>query len=169
MVIRGGAVRDNAGMGLGTSAGAVLALSNVLVEHNGWAGIIMDGGEATLNGCTIRDNGTAGLSDGGGIRGRSGAKLALMDTTIAGNTGTGVEMRDLCVVLMNRSAVTGNTGAGVMLGSLSFLESSNAPNTVSNNGGWGLTCSPSARYRDYQALSMSGNALGNIAASCTPE
>jgi hypothetical protein len=168
VVMRGGAVRNNGDMGLGTSRGALFSLSNVIVEHNAWTGIAMTGGEMTLDSCTIRYNGTAG-TPGGGIAGLSGAKLTLRDTTIADNAGTGVEMRDLSAIVMNRTTVTGNTGSGITLGSLSFLASSNASNTVSNNGRWGLTCVLSSRYRDYGAFSMSGNAFGDIAESCTPE
>lgn len=164
----GGAVRDSNG-GLIVTMGGVLYLRGVVVENNGWLGIGLDSGEADLEGCVVRGNGTGHGNDSGGIRGRTGAGLELQDTTVEGNHGEGIEMRDRSVVLMNRSLVTGNEGHGILLGTLSMLESSNAPNTVTNNAGWGLTCAPSARYRDYGAFAMSGNTQGDISASCIPE
>jgi hypothetical protein len=76
-------------------------------------------------------------------------------------------MRDRAVVLINRSIVTGNDADGILLGPLSMLESSNAPNTMTNNRGWGLTCAASARYVDYSAFDV-GQQLGQYQWSVRP-
>jgi len=168
VVMRGGAVQNNADIGVGVGMGGLVSLSDVVVEDNGWAGLSIAGGQATLSNCKVRNNGSV-ISGGAGITGLSGARLHLSSTTIANNVGNGVEMRDLSSLLMNQSTITGNAGHGIILGSLSFLASSNSPNAVTNNTKYGLTCAASARYRDYEAFVMSGNLLGDIAGSCTPE
>jgi hypothetical protein len=167
--VSGGTLRDNQA-GLAVTMQGNATVDEVLLENNSWLGIVMDGGDVIVSNSVIRQNGLTFPGGGaGGIRARSAGRLFVQNTTIEDNGHNGIEARDLSQVLLNRTTIQRNQGDGIILGSLSFLESSNAPNTVSGNGGFGLSCVPSARYRDYSAFVMSGNTKGNLAPGCTPE
>jgi hypothetical protein len=68
--MRGGGVR-NSGAGLLVGMGGVLSLRDVVIENNEWVGIVLDSGEADLEGCVVRGNGTGHATGAGGIRGRT--------------------------------------------------------------------------------------------------
>lgn len=134
------------GGGIYNAAGAVLSLNGVIVNGNktihnnpGYgAGIYVDGGNVTLNGCTISSN--EGENQGGGIYINSGTVYA-NNSKITGNkakahnTGGGVYLKGGSFTLENGS-ITGNLGTkdnqNLMKGAGVFVESNATFQLVGN-------------------------------------
>lgn len=113
------------------------------VGGNG-GGVLVDGGNLTLNNCQINNNETdfgGGNSGGGGAIVFSGSTLTITNSTINGNTaevdGGGVANRGGTIFLTN-TTITGNTaprGGGVSIdgGTATILNSTISGNSTGNS------------------------------------
>lgn len=160
VMVSGGAVEDNANIGILVGAGT-LETYDATIRDNGWAGLVVEpGGSAQLSGGSVNANGS-GIGTRGGV-------VGLRGVSVQGNRGLGIEARNSANLLLFGTTVADNLGSGISLGDVSFAEFSGDPVVVTGNGGWGFRCDPSpavAQYRDYGALSASGNFEGDI--DCT--
>ncbi len=165
--VLGGEITSNGGTGAGTNGG-VLRLDGAIISGNVGTGIgVGYGGSAFLNGCTIGSNGSGAFAIGG--------TLVVENTTISSNAGRGIEARNVSTVKLGSSTVAFNQGDGILLDDVSFMEVSGGMTHVTNNSGWGLSCSPEpalAHCKVYSSsLSVSDNGPSggtptNISSSC---
>lgn len=111
--------------GIRITNGSTPLISNSTITGNSMrgkgAGILIDGGAATIDGCTISGNGSTYESGGGVYIANGTAPIVIADSSISGNTtkynGGGLYVQNSTVQLTNVS-VTGNrstesTGGGV--------------------------------------------------------
>ena len=93
----------------------------------------------------IDNNGTAGEASSGGIFASNGTYLNLLNGQVTGNKGPGVQVEDTASARLFHMTISGNTGYGIMAGALSVVEV--GANTVRNNGGVDLFCTPNGHGR----------------------
>jgi hypothetical protein len=130
-------IENNAGVGLAATAGSnvnVIPLNtstNPIIRTNG-VGIQVADNSHVQTVATVQNNSADGIQvfRGSNIR-------LLVGTVVSGNGGRGVFLRDSSG-LFSQSSIIGNTGSGVNLGPLSFAQFSGT--TVSGNGSPDVNC-----------------------------
>jgi len=119
------------GLGIASTDGAELSLSNCIIERNVDQGVFVFGPGAsfTMDGCVVRKTVPDALGQGGyGISMSSGTTASVSRSLINGNTGMGVASYDIGSALYLDSTVVKNTnlspdglhGRGVEIGMGSF-------------------------------------------------
>ena len=144
MVLSGGIVDGNAALGTGAggiSNAGTLTMSQVRVSSNsapedGGGVFNSETGTLTATRCTVEGN--AAGTWGGGIRNFGAANV--MDTTVSHNTaqgGTGISNRPGAWMALTNSTVSGNGGSGISNWSTLTLASVTVSgNSIYNDGGW---------------------------------
>ena len=133
-------------------------------------------GAVTIDSCQIRDNGSVGISTGGGdaggshvftftgnivsnnvgdgIQGLANGTQTISDNAVSGNSGNGIRTRGNGTYTISDNIISGNTGRGINAANTTHHITDN---TISSNGG-GIQISESGNY------TITGNSItGNTA------
>jgi len=135
----------------------------VLVDHNSGQGVSALGSAAVQiqDGVRITNNGQAGVTASGD------AALQIQGATITGNTGQGVVLSLASTAEIDGTTITGNSSDGVYVGDTSVVQfnyGGNGNNTITGNGGWGVTCqgAPAVAMMHGRPGTVSGNTYGPV-------
>jgi hypothetical protein len=114
------------------NAGARVTLDRLIISNGvqtGNAAGILNNGNLTLTNCTVSGNA------GRGIYNEPGRTLVVNDSSVRGNTSTGI-FNFAGNATVNRSAIVGNMGGGIFnRGTLTLTNSTVSGNSASGNGG----------------------------------
>jgi hypothetical protein len=161
VVVRGGAIRDNADFGLQLVGGAVADVQNAAIDSN-------DGGSPGAS--TIR--GAIGLY--------GGSMLRLGNSTVSNNVGNGIFVVDGSVLWLDDTVtIDDNGGHGISLSDASVAgKLFVTAGAITNNGGFGVACSAPIELAQLYgfppvgggAINLTGNGSGptNCATAAVP-
>jgi hypothetical protein len=156
----GNSITDNAGVG---------------VSANGAKVVLGDAGPGLSTVNTIMRNGNQ--ATGGGVIGFLGTTLLVRDAQISNNNGAGLllSLRSQGQIMSTTIQNNASDGVRLLLGSTLFPSASpsNAATTVSGNAGAGIQCFDgessvvNTNVTTPPIMTVSGNAMGDVAAACT--
>jgi hypothetical protein len=128
-----------------------------------------------VNGGTISNSHTFAVHahEGGSIMLAGG--VLVTDTgfhaVVAQNAGSGVEVGVGSTLAMQRATIKQNGGHGIHLAGTSSAAFGGGDNTITGNGGWGITCDGPPAVAQIQVGQgigdVSGNAAGQISCPTT--
>jgi hypothetical protein len=136
--------------------------SGVLVAHNSGQGVSAAGGGAVqIQGAVqVTNNGQ------GGANAFNTGALEISGAVIQNNTGEGVYISLGSSATIDTTTISGNTGDGIGLADTSTAQFGypNGNNTVTDNGGWGVSCAgpPAVAMINGSVGTVSGNAFGRV-------
>lgn len=175
--ILGTVIENNAGDAVNGNGDAYISIGGgTQIQNNGGHGLRLQSSSADVSGSTQITNNGAGI---GTIGLYAGSKLRLSNATIANNTRGIFAVNGSQVWLDNGAVITGNQGNGIAVNDTSVVGKLRSTTNVqiTNNQGWGISCSGApgaAQLAQFPpsgfAINLTGNTSGehNCAVSPNP-
>ena len=163
-------IEDNDSSGILVGSGSSVRLFGTKIIGNYLCGIDTTSSSTTVlrGGNIIQDNNISGIDWRGGVGVYQGSEFTITNDDqvakdqIVGNSMNGIFLGNNSMSLIKDAIISNNQGNGIKLVLASSGQFENLV-TISSNSGWGITCDKSVVGN---TATVTGNALGNVNASC---